>query len=157
MPFVTKHVSFELFRLAWPSVLSRFVNQVTFLITLFFVASFDDPHLLGAIGIGQMAQNVFGFSLGIGLNSAIETLVSQAHGARQKDAASLALQQAQTLSLLICFPCCLGLLYTERVLLAVGLDVLIILLTVCEREREGERCNVKSQGWFRRRDLHVKF
>ncbi|CAJ1381772.1 unnamed protein product [Effrenium voratum] len=51
-----------------------------------------------------MAQNVFGFSLGVGVNSALNTLVSQSRGAGRLDLCRLSLQQAQVLCFLVAVP-----------------------------------------------------
>uniref|UniRef100_A0A7S4UAN9 Multidrug and toxic compound extrusion protein n=1 Tax=Alexandrium monilatum TaxID=311494 RepID=A0A7S4UAN9_9DINO len=112
----------ELFRVTWPSVLSGVVAQAAGLTTVFFVSSFDDPYLLGSVGLGAMAQNVFGFSLGLGLNSALDTLISQSHGAGEHDLAGLFLWQAQVLSLSVCVPCTVALMFAEQFFLLIGID-----------------------------------
>lgn len=112
----------ELFQLAWPSVLSNVVTESTGLTTILFVTSFNDQYLLGSVGLGEMAQNVFGFSLGRGLNSALGTLVSQAYGAGEDRLCRLFLQQAQLLSLMVCLPSTLVLLFAEQLFRLVGIN-----------------------------------
>lgn len=40
---------------------------------------------LAAVGLGNMMQNCFGLSIAFGLTMALDTLVSQAHGAQQHE------------------------------------------------------------------------
>lgn len=47
-----------------------------------FIGHLNDPTILAAAGIGNMILNLFGMGLFYGLNSALETLVSQAYGAK---------------------------------------------------------------------------
>ena len=47
-----------------------------------FIGHLNDPTVLAAAGIGNMVLNLFGMGLFYGLNSALETLVSQAYGAK---------------------------------------------------------------------------
>ncbi|CAE7453483.1 unnamed protein product [Symbiodinium natans] len=112
----------ELVRLAWPSILALLLDQVTGLTTMFFVAALDDEYLLGSVGLGAMAQNVFGFSLGMGVNSALSTLVSQGKGAGRLDLCKLALEQAQILSLLVAVPSMFLMMYAGAFFEAVGIN-----------------------------------
>lgn len=57
-------------------------NEVTNLVIL--GQSSTDPAVTAAVGLGNMMQNVFGLSIGFGLISAFDTLVSQAHGAQDE-------------------------------------------------------------------------
>ncbi|CAK8987542.1 unnamed protein product [Durusdinium trenchii] len=112
----------ELLRLAWPSVGSLILDQAAGLTTIFFVAALDDKYLLGSVGLGSMAQNVFGFSLGIGVNSALNTLVSQSKGAGRLDLCCISLQQAQVLCILVAFPSMLLMWRADALFRAVGIN-----------------------------------
>lgn len=115
-------VGLDLFRMAWPSVVSSVVQQATGLMTIFFVSSLDDAYVLGSVGLGSMFQNVFGFSLGAGLNSALDTLVSQSFGAGEYERTGEFLRQAQLLSLAVSVPCAVALLFAGDFFVAVGID-----------------------------------
>ena len=70
-----------LFSLAWPTVLSYFFHHLVFMIKLFFAGRLGKVELAaGTLAISFI--NVFGPSIIHGLSSAIETLSSQAFGAR---------------------------------------------------------------------------
>ena len=46
------------------------------IINLIFIGHVGDSHLLAGVGMGNTILNVFGISLFLGLNGALETLVS---------------------------------------------------------------------------------
>eukprot|EP00928_Gymnodinium_smaydae_P058513 TRINITY_DN41712_c0_g1_i1.p1 TRINITY_DN41712_c0_g1~~TRINITY_DN41712_c0_g1_i1.p1 ORF type:complete len:482 (+),score=39.91 TRINITY_DN41712_c0_g1_i1:150-1448(+) len=69
-----------------------------------------------------MVQNVFGFSLGRGLNSALDTLVSQSNGAGEHVVSGIHLRRAQIVSIVVSVPCIIGLQYAEHFFLLVGIN-----------------------------------
>lgn len=80
---------------------------------------------LAAVGLGNMMQNCFALSIGWGILGAMDTLVSQAHGAGQSDIAVASLQRGRaiaTLQLLWIWPL---LLNTETLLTAIGQDAAV--------------------------------
>lgn len=111
----------EVVRLSLPSIGSEVLAQAVSLTTVMWVSRMDDPYLLGSVGLGTMVQNVFGFSLGRGLNSALDTRISQSYGAGRLDLMRLDIQRAQVLSLAISVPSMLGLLFAEPFFLALGI------------------------------------
>ena len=75
---------------------------------------------LAAVGLGNMMQNCFGLSIAFGLTTALDTLVSQAHGAQQHQLCVHYLQRSRVigaLQLLWMFPI---LWFSEDLLIAVG-------------------------------------
>lgn len=70
--------------------------------------------------MGSTFSNVFGLSLGIGLNSGLDTLVSQANGAGNFRKCGIHFQQAVVVSTLICIPASLILFFTQDILLLLG-------------------------------------
>jgi len=117
-----KAISCALFQIAFPSVVSSVITQAAGTITTFFVSALDDPVMLGSVGLGAMAQNVFGFSLGLGVTSALDTLVSQSHGAGEHLLSGRYLRQAQIICLLVCVPAGLALYYSEAFFRTVGVN-----------------------------------
>jgi multidrug resistance protein, MATE family len=51
------------------------------MVNLIFLGHLNKAELLAGVGVGNMFQNFCGLSIIIGLNGALETLVSQAYGA----------------------------------------------------------------------------
>ena len=48
-----------------------------------FIGHLNDPIKVSAVGMGNMILNSMGLSLVFGLNSSLESLVSQGYGAKQ--------------------------------------------------------------------------
>ena len=67
---------------AIPGMFCMVVLQLQQIINLIFVGHMNDAKLLAGVGMGNLIVSVFGISLFIGLNGALETLVSQAYGNR---------------------------------------------------------------------------
>jgi len=82
----------ELFTLAWPTVLSYFFYHMIHMISLFFAGRIGKLELAaGTLALSFI--NVTGPSLFIGLGSAVETLCSQAFGARNYHLVGVVLQR----------------------------------------------------------------
>lgn len=50
------------------------------LVNTYYIGQMNDKVLIATLGLSQMLLNVFCFAITNGLNSALETLVSQAYG-----------------------------------------------------------------------------
>lgn len=66
-----------------PSIIGFIFQILVEVVNLIFVGHLDDPIALSGVGLGNMFINVVCFSIGIGLNGAIDTLASQAYGAKE--------------------------------------------------------------------------
>lgn len=81
-----------LFTLAWPTVLSHFFYHLVFMISLFFVGRLGEVELAaGTLAISFI--KVTGISIFTGLCSALETLSSQAFGAKNFHLVGVVLQR----------------------------------------------------------------
>lgn len=81
-----------LFTLAWPTVLSYFFYHLVFMISLFFAGRLGEVELAaGTLAISFI--NVTGPSIFNGLCSALETLSSQAYGAKNFRMVGVVLQR----------------------------------------------------------------
>eukprot|EP00931_Biecheleriopsis_adriatica_P029006 TRINITY_DN17278_c0_g1_i2.p1 TRINITY_DN17278_c0_g1~~TRINITY_DN17278_c0_g1_i2.p1 ORF type:complete len:499 (-),score=82.12 TRINITY_DN17278_c0_g1_i2:292-1617(-) len=99
--------------------LTGFVNETT---NALFIGHHGSKEELAAVGIGNMLQNCCGLSIGIGLSSALDTLVSQAHGAGDDQLACIYMQRARivvSLQMVWILPV---LLLSDRWLIALGQD-----------------------------------
>ena len=82
----------ELCTLAWPTILSYFFYHLVYMITFFFAGRLGEVELAaGALALAFI--NVTGTSLFIGLGSAVETLCSQAFGAKNYHLVGVVLQR----------------------------------------------------------------
>ena len=76
--------------------------------------------LNASVGLGAMIMNVFCLSIGMGLNNALDTLVSQAFGNGQFELCGLYLNRARIVNLFVIVPIIVVLVFTEELLVAFG-------------------------------------
>mmetsp|Transcript_110011 Transcript_110011/g.200226 ORF Transcript_110011/g.200226 Transcript_110011/m.200226 type:complete len:484 (+) Transcript_110011:63-1514(+) len=117
-----REVALAIARQAGPSIMSSVLTLSSELVNVFFIGQFGHRNQLAAVGLGNMMQNVFGLSVGIGLAGAIDTLSSQAHGAGEHRLACIYAQRARvllSLQLLWIWPI---LIFSEVWLVALGQD-----------------------------------
>jgi hypothetical protein len=110
-----------LFRIAAPIVVSYLTGYVTLLSGTLLVGRLGAVEL-GAAALSNMFCNVAGFSINVGYLSALDTLCSQAYGAKNYKRVGLLLQRALTISTLLAIPVAIVWLFAEQILLAVHQD-----------------------------------
>lgn len=106
----------ELFTLAWPTVLSYFLFHLVSMITLFFAGQLGKDELATAT-LAVSFINVTGASMFIGLASAVETLCSQAFGAKNYRLVGVVLQRGVCILGIACILSWALWINTERILL----------------------------------------
>ena len=89
-------------RFAVPAICCTFFVFLQEMVNLLFVGHLHDPAYVAAIGLGNAFINMLGLSIIIGMNGALNTLVSQAAGAGHIDACLTYAKRARIV-LLICF------------------------------------------------------
>uniref|UniRef100_H3DFK5 Multidrug and toxin extrusion protein n=1 Tax=Tetraodon nigroviridis TaxID=99883 RepID=H3DFK5_TETNG len=119
LPLGFKQEFKELFTLAAPAIMAQFLG-----LALGFVSTVFCGHLgrveLDSVSLAITVINVTGISVGFGLSSACDTLISQTIGSRNVQKVGVIMQRAVLILLLACFPCWAILINTEDILLAVG-------------------------------------
>ena len=111
---------FNSLKLAIPSIIGAIILQFQELINLYYAAHSDNEALISAIGLGNVIMSCFVISVFLSMNSAIETLVSQAAGNGNYQVCGLYLNQGLfVISLTFLFLCAL-LLNTDMILTSIG-------------------------------------
>jgi multidrug resistance protein, MATE family len=72
----------SILKMACPIIITCFLTILSEQINFFFVGNLNDTQSLAAVGLGNMFINISAFALFFGMNAALETLVSQAYGAK---------------------------------------------------------------------------
>ena len=90
-----KKESWLLFKLFWPTVSALILEQLVFVISLFFVGHIKGKEALSleATGLAVSIINITVYSIGLGMTSAIDTVASQAYGAKNFKKVGVMLQR----------------------------------------------------------------
>ncbi|XP_044958520.1 protein DETOXIFICATION 16-like [Hordeum vulgare subsp. vulgare] len=111
----------RLLRLAGPLAAGGILRSSLQLVSVMFVGHLGELPLAGA-SLATSLANVTGFSLLVGMSSALDTLCGQAFGARQYHLLGLYKQRAMLVLALACVPIAVVWANTARILVLLGQD-----------------------------------
>lgn len=94
----------QFFQLAIPATVSVLVQMLIVTVNLIFVGHLGDASKVASCGLGNMIIFIFGNAAFIGMNSGMETLVSQAFGASNLKLCGEYYQRGRIAVLLYWFP-----------------------------------------------------
>ncbi|XP_049447722.1 multidrug and toxin extrusion protein 1-like [Epinephelus fuscoguttatus] len=118
VPVDYKNETVQLLKLAGPVLISQMMTFMIGFISMVFCGHLGDTEL-GGVASALAVINVTGISIGCGLASACDTLISQTYGSGNLKRVGVILQKGVLILLLACFPCWAVLINTQPILLAV--------------------------------------
>ena len=123
---------------SWKSVINAgLINAITFgfypacSVTNLLICSYfskQEPLYQASFGLGNLAIGIFFESIGISFASSVETLASQAHGAKQTKLKQLILRRAYLLNMIIYVIILLPTLFIKPIFVQIGQETNLIPL-----------------------------
>ena len=109
-------------KLAWPCAITSFGSQMLPVMSLFFTGHIGSGVYLDGAALALSFSNITCKSVAIGFSSGMDTLCSQAYGAKKYRLMGVYFQRAVIISLVSCFPILALCLNAEPILLFIHQD-----------------------------------
>ena len=112
----------QVLQLVVPNVASFIVSFISTLVTALCISRLDRAELLASVGLGNLLSNTLGYSIGLGLISVLDTVISQSAGSGNFHLSLVHLTRGRLVCLVIVIPCTLALFFSGKLLLFLGQD-----------------------------------
>ena len=110
------------FMVGAPIMLQMFLSYIQVTINYIFITAYDDPVLLGALGLGLYFYACFYVTLYIGMNQAMTTFGSQLKGMGKVREIGLYLNAGRLIVIALAIPITALLMSSYNILIALGQD-----------------------------------
>uniref|UniRef100_A0A3P8U5R5 Multidrug and toxin extrusion protein n=1 Tax=Amphiprion percula TaxID=161767 RepID=A0A3P8U5R5_AMPPE len=118
VPVEYKGEAVQVFKLTGPVLISQLMSFLIGFVSMVFCGHLGKTELAG-VALAIAVINVTGISIGCGLASACDTLISQIYGSGNLKHVGVIAQRGVLILLLACFPCWALLINTQPILLAI--------------------------------------
>jgi MATE family multidrug resistance protein len=94
----------EINKIFLPTCLSIFFTVFIETINISFIGHLEDPFMISGVGLGTLYIYTFGFTVLLGFNSVVSTLVSQSYGQKDLRLCGIYLNRGRIVALASCLP-----------------------------------------------------
>ena len=114
----------EILRLAIPTIITQIIFKCQDTVNLIFLGQWEkgDKNLVAGVGLGNLCTTFSGFTVMIGMNCALDTLISQAAGQGNIELCGVYLNRGRFICTLLFVPVCICSFFMESSIIYLGLD-----------------------------------
>ena len=105
------------FKVSIPLVIRQNLVYLVLLINVIFAGRLNDPAKMAGVGLGTTMNHILGLCILFGMNNAMDTLISQAHGSGNLTLCGVYLNRARVIGTLSFIPVAIILFNVETLLL----------------------------------------
>ena len=115
-------MTLEFFKLSVPLLIYENMFYIIIVINVIFAGRLNDSTKMAGIGLGTTFNHIFGVSVFFGINTALETLITQTYGSGNLTLCGVYLNRARVIGTLVFIPMAIIMLNSNHILLFCGQD-----------------------------------